>query len=217
MVIAHARKSGRRSAVGSDEWSAGEGDSFVISRPVNPREINTTERLNIGDIGALVRYLRTAVAGRTSGGPIAVTPTFWVADAMEHEIGNRLGGARQGSVSLMRDAVAKLTRAQFCLLDGDHRALAAALLDRNVEAIVLETPGHLDEYRRQAPEFPHEAALDLRAIARKWLDYAFGSLDQSTFSVEPMTVAERAAALLEPGHLPEEARALLLRSPSPPP
>lgn len=181
---------------------------LLVARPINTREILTTERSNIGRDDALLRYLRTTRA-REPIRPVAVTPSFWIQDALAAEVSRRDPGVAMRR--RMDEARQHLGRSQFCLLDGDHRALAAALLDRPVSAVVIETPAQLDDLRRSDPAFPHDD-VDLLRLGRKWLDFAYGSVEQAAFDHDPLTVSERAELIERAGLLPSGAAELLARA-----
>jgi hypothetical protein len=180
---------------------------LLVARPINTREILTTERTNIGRDDALVRYLRFSQADLPIR-PVAVMPNHWILDGLEAEARRRASDTRGNA--RMDAALHWVSRTQFCLLDGDHRALAAALLDRPVTAVVIETPAHLDELVRSDPSFPHAGVnRDLRLLAQKWITYAYGSVEHATFELDPFSVMKR-ASLIERGQLlPADAAEVL--------
>lgn len=193
-----------------------ETENTVVSVPagtrplgtveIDTREVLTTERTRVGREESLARYLRATVAHDTVR-PVALMRTCWLQDELAAE---RARGGPNTRVDRLRDALEMVGVVRFCVLDGDHRCLAAALLGRPVRAVIIETPAHLDEWRRTDPAFPHPE-LQLPQLARKWLDWAFGSLAQAAFDVAPLTVSERSELIESAGALPRSAADLARR------
>ncbi len=139
--------------------------------------------------------------------PVVLMETYWVREVLREELDRR-----RGSLSRVEGLIRALTRVEavpFCLLEGNHRSLAAALLDRHVISVVIRTPGELDAWRRHDRQFPHETEQDLRELGRKWVDARFGSVEQAAFDTDPLTVFERAELIESAGRLPREAREIL--------
>lgn len=171
---------------------------------VDTREILTTEAAFVARDDVLVEYLVAHRTGRFIR-PVVLMQTFWLLDVLDAEAVRRGDSHRRFGLARASERIANV---RFCLLEGNHRSLAASLLDRPVTAVVIETPAHLDEWRRRDPCFPH-VEHDLLALGRKWLDAWCGSVEQAAFDTDPLTVFERAELVLNGAALPQDAMKFL--------
>ena len=202
---------------------------------VSAHELLTTEPDDhVARPESLLDYV-TSLRQRKAVAPVPLLPSRVVLDLLPLELTDRrvqlLSWARR-TLQLSRlpeilaqaeraseAAAFRLAQAPYCLLDGNHRALAAALLDVRIEGVVLRSPEDVVEYRGRDPEFPHRASKpsDLGLI---WLEFVLGPANRVTFeSPQIHTAAERAALLAKSDRLPDRlaglARQLLARAAPP--
>jgi len=178
--------------------------SAIVRRRVTAEELWTTERPDtFENSDSLIRHFQTLEAGGTLQ-PIVVLPVAWTVDTMRQEVESLRGRGPLHTAVMLRleAAIVRLGHAAYCLLDGNHRALAAALRGTDLAAFVIATPAALDELRQLQTDFPHpEGALE--DLVWSWIEHAYGTMHHAPVAREPVTVAERARALEENGLLPD--------------